>query len=56
MAERLDDGMPRDLQSAAQIIPDRDAEFGACFGEAEERIAAIKDLDPLSLRDNQTPT
>ncbi len=41
MAERLDDRMPRHLESASQIIPDRDSEFGAGFGETQKCIPAI---------------
>ena len=41
MLQGLDGRVPCHLESAPQIIPDRDPEFGACFGEPEERIAAI---------------
>ena len=33
--------MPHHLEPAAQIIPDRDPEFVAGFGQAEECVAAI---------------
>src|SRR3954469_13733483 len=32
---------PRHLESAAQIVPDRDAEFIASLGEAQKSIAAV---------------
>ena len=41
MVERFDDGMSRDLESVAQIIPDRDAELAACLCQTEESIPAI---------------
>jgi len=41
MVERFDQGMPGDPESAAQIIPDRDAEFVASLDQAEEGIAAV---------------
>jgi hypothetical protein len=39
--EPFDDGVPRDLEPAAQIIPDRDAKLVAGLGEAQKSIAAI---------------
>ena len=41
MVERLEECMPGDPESAAQIIPDRDAKLVAGLGQAEESIAAI---------------
>lgn len=33
--------MSRHPEPVPEIIPDRDPEFGACFGEPEERVTAI---------------
>src|SRR4051812_49933319 len=41
MVERLDECVAGNLESAAQIIPDRDAEFVAGLGEAQESITAV---------------
>ena len=41
MVERCNDRVPRDLEPATQIIPDRDAELVACLDETEESIATI---------------
>ena len=41
MIERSKDDVSRHPEPAAQIIPDRDAEFVAGLGEAQERVAAI---------------
>ena len=52
MVEWFDDCVPGDLEPAAQIIPDRDAELVAGFAEAEESIAAIPpDVTPRSAAD-----
>jgi len=37
MVERFDVCVACDLESAAQILPDRDAEFVAGLGETEKR-------------------
>ncbi len=39
--QRRDERLTGDAQTAAQIIPERDAMLGAGLGEAEEGIAAI---------------
>jgi hypothetical protein len=31
----------RDGEAVAEVIPERDFELGACFGEAEEGVAAV---------------
>jgi hypothetical protein len=41
MVERFNDRCPHYFEPAAQIIPDRDAQFVTGLGEAEERIAAV---------------
>lgn len=41
MVERLNDPVSRHLESAAEIVPDRDTEFVACLGETQESIAAV---------------
>ena len=41
MVERFDNDMSHDLQSATQIIPDRDAELIAGLCEAQKSITAI---------------
>jgi hypothetical protein len=41
MVERFDQGMPYDPESAARIIPNRDAEFVAGLGQAQKSIAAV---------------
>ena len=47
MIEWLNEDVPRHLEPAAQIIPERDAELIAGLGETQQRIAAIA---PTSLR------
>src|SRR3954462_2341871 len=47
VVERLDECVPCHLEPAAQIVPDRDAEFVAGLGEAEKGVAAVAaDLAP----------
>src|SRR5476651_332836 len=41
MVERADHHVPRDLEPASQIIPDRDAQLIAGLGQTEECISAI---------------
>src|SRR4051794_41604526 len=41
LVERLDECVAHHLEPAAQIIPDRDAEFVAGLGEAQESITAV---------------
>ena len=41
MVERLNEDVPRHLEPAAQIVPDRDAKLIAGLGETQKRIAAI---------------
>ena len=41
MVERFDKCVARDLEPAAQILPDRDAEFVAGLGETEKSVAAV---------------
>src|SRR5665213_3340514 len=41
MVERFDDRVPGDFEPAAQIIPDRDAQFVTRLEETEESIAAV---------------
>ena len=41
MVERFNDRVPRLLEPAAQIVPDRDAEFVAGPDETEEGVATI---------------
>ena len=41
MVERFDDRCPGHVESATQIIPDRDTQFVACLGDAQEGVAAI---------------
>ena len=61
MVERFNDRVPGDFESAAQIIPDRDAELVTRFGETEESITTIPtdvascpgaDLTPRDLTTN----
>jgi hypothetical protein len=40
MVERLDHDVPRHLEPAAQIIPERDAKLVAGLGQSQKRIAA----------------
>jgi len=54
MVEWFDDRMPGDLEPAAQIISDRDAQFVTGFREAEESIAAIA-TDVASRADADLP-
>src|SRR5690349_10593614 len=41
MVERFDECVSRDLESAAQVVPDRDAEFVAGLGKAQKSIPAV---------------
>jgi hypothetical protein len=41
MVERFDVSASGHAESAAEIIPDRDAGLGECLGEAQEGVAAI---------------
>src|SRR3954463_13868065 len=41
VVEWFDECVPRHLEPAAQIVPDRDAEFVAGLGKAQEGIAAV---------------
>jgi hypothetical protein len=47
VVERLDECVPRHLEPAAQIVPDRDAEFVAGLDQAQKGVAAVAaDLAP----------
>ena len=51
-AGRFDDHVSHHLEPAAQIIPDRDAEFVTRFGETEESVTAVSsDVAPCSRAD-----
>src|SRR3954470_14273949 len=41
MVERFDECVAHHLESAAQIIPDREAEFVAGLGEAQKSVTAV---------------
>jgi hypothetical protein len=41
MIERFDTCVSRHPEPASQVIPERDAVFGARFGQAKERVPAI---------------
>ena len=41
MVERLNEGVARHLEPAAQIVPHRNAELVAGLGETQKRIAAV---------------
>jgi hypothetical protein len=41
MVERFDDCVSGDFEPAAQIIPERDAQFVARLGKTEKSIAAV---------------
>ena len=52
MVERCNDRVPHDIEPAAQIIPDRDAQFVTRLGETEESVAAVpSDSAPCSRAD-----
>ena len=51
MVERFNDRVPHDFEPAAQIIPERDAQFVTRLGETEESITTIPaDVAPRSRR------
>ena len=39
--QRRDDGLTRDVESTAEIVPEGDLKFGAGLGKAEEGTAAV---------------